>query len=64
MFKDCTSLTEVYCMGAPSLSSTSKTIDMFYGVETTGTLYYPAEYAQSYTNIINRIPSTWTAVAY
>lgn len=61
MFAGCTSLTEVYCTGMAYFYTCS---GMFSGIETTGTLHYPAEYASYYTKIINEIPSTWTAVAY
>lgn len=63
MFKNCTSLTEVRFKGRCDTSK-SYCDGMFDGVETTGTFYYPADYANTYTAVINAIPSTWTAVAY
>ena len=60
MFENCNSLTEVKFRGNPKrLSNVS---NMFYGIKTTGILYYPQEY--DYTKIINVLPSTWTAIPY
>jgi hypothetical protein len=62
MFCGCTKLTSLKFD-----SDTNNSVDVssiFYGITTTGILYYPSEYADSYANIIAAIPSTWTAEAY
>ena len=70
MFRDCYNLNEVKFggkFGSHNLSYYSGGegyIYPFHNINTTGTLYYPSEFADSYTELINCIPSTWTAVAY
>lgn len=70
MFRDCYNLNEVK-FGGEFASRTlyyyqggAGYIYPFHNINTTGTLYYPAEFADSYTELIEHIPSTWTAVAY
>lgn len=60
IFYYCTDLTEVRFKGNPTkLNNVS---NMFQRVNKTGTLYYPAEYADAYQKIIDVLPTTWTAV--
>ncbi len=70
MFRDCYNLNEVKFggeFGSHNLSYYSGGVGdiyPFHNINTTGILYYPAEFADSYTELIGHIPSTWTAVAY
>ena len=60
MFYHCEHLVEVKFKGKPS--STLNVNYMFEYVKTNGTLYYDSRY--DYSKIINKLPSTWTAVPY
>jgi surface protein len=62
MFYACTGLTTVKL--GNEANSSAKVTSIFNDITTTGTMYYPSEYADSYANIIAAIPSTWTAEAY
>lgn len=62
MFSSCSGLLSVK-FGNEANSSVDAS-GMFQSITTTGTLYYPSEYADSYANIIAAIPDTWTAEAY
>jgi hypothetical protein len=61
MFEFCLELKRLKFIGNVNVDNTEQ---MFFFVTTTGTLYYPLEYADSYANIIAAIPDTWTAEAY
>lgn len=60
IFYYCTDLTEVRFKGNPT--KLNLVSNMFQGANKTGTLYYPAEYADAYQKIIDVLPTTWTAV--
>ena len=60
IFYSCEHLVEVRFKGNPV--SISNINNMFYGITTNGTLYYDSRY--DYSKIINKLPSTWTAVPY
>jgi surface protein len=62
MFYTCDALTSIK-FGKNTNESASRN-NIFKDTTTTGTLYYPSEYADNYANLIAAIPSTWTAVAY
>lgn len=61
-FNECSNLRSVTFRNAFNIDCSCE--GMFKNIETTGTLYYPSEYADTYVNVIAEIPSTWTAVAY
>lgn len=60
IFYYCADLTEVRFKGNPTKLNIVS--NMFQGANKTGTLYYPAEYADAYQKIIDVLPTTWTAV--
>jgi hypothetical protein len=60
IFSGCTKLMEVRLKGDPSKLTTVS--DMFKNVNTNGVMYYDSRY--DYNEIINVLPSTWTAVSY
>lgn len=62
MFRSCNKLTYVQFRGNPV--NLTDTTDMFRGITSTGRMFYPAEYAENYQIIIDRLPATWTAIAY
>ena len=60
MFNSCSKLQEVRFTGNPiNLTNVSS---MTLGISRTGTLYYPAEYADAYQIIINAFPTNWVKV--
>lgn len=61
MFYRCNSLTSITFGGPVNPTTVSS---MFTSVKSGGTFYYPAEYADTYTKILNALPSTWSKVQY
>lgn len=62
MFSSCNKLTYIQFRGNPVNLTDTK--DMFRYITSTGRMFYPAEYAENYQIIIDRLPATWTAIAY
>lgn len=58
MFYNCSGLTEIKMGG--DVIRVNNTYDMFTGVASAGTFYYNSAY--DYSLILNRLPSTWTAI--
>lgn len=64
MFLECTSLNSIKFKGSASGATADTTQKMFQRIPSTGTCYYPAEHAESYTYLLSILPSGWQKISY